>query len=329
MNKISSFQAASLAFCFSLARMVAFRPNGENMLICIIGELCACAVMAALALAAYRLPTLGKGLPAKLISSVGVIYYLYAASLVLAVFADSMQYSFPDFYTSPAIIAALAAAAAYCSSMGVSACGRTACAAVLISLTVFTFMAAGASSGVDTSGIHLAVTDKNSRVFSHFVWALGNSFELPLLLTLKGHIDRPHRAAVMYTVARAVMWAVVLALCGCVLGDHAEQGLPVFSLAAYSKTAIIERFDALILLMWSLSALLSLSMIFLGTGECVRRIMQKRLSHKEVWFVPAAVTASAACIISACAVSEPPPMILAAMLLLMLIPASLAGGKAT
>jgi hypothetical protein len=326
MNKISSFQTAALALCFALARMIAFRPEGSNMLVCIVGEFFACVLLAVLSLAAGAVPPLKNGLPAKILAVIGGLYCLFAASLVLAVFADSMQYSFPEFYSSWAIIAALAAAAAYCASMGVSACGRTACAAVLISLPIFLFMGVGASDGIDVSGLQFAVDDRNEQIFSHFVWALGYSFEIPLLFMLRGRTDRPRRAAVIYSIGRTFMWSVMLALCGCVLGDHAQKGLPVFSLAAYSKTAIVERFDALVLLMWALCTLLALSMVFLGLGECVRRI--KTSVPSLTGLIPAAITAAAACVMSACIVPEPAPVILSGMLLLVLIPAALSGGRA-
>lgn len=326
MTEISSFQAAAMAFCFAVARMVAFRPEGENLLICIIGELCACGVMIAFGLAAGKLPSLKNGIPAKILAVIGGLYYLFALSLVLAVFADSMQYSFPDFYSSPAIIAALAAAAAYCASMGVSACGRTACAAVIISLLTFLFMGAGAVQGFTAEGLHLAADSRNERIFGHFVWAIGNSFELPLIFTLRGHIRRPRKAVVIYCIGRAVMWSVMLALCGSVLGDQAERGLPFFTLAAYSKTVLVERFDALVLLMWTLCTLLSLSMIFLGLGECTRRLAGEL--PKEWGLAAAALCAVAACVMSSGRVSEPAPVILAGLLLLVLMPAAFSETRA-
>ena len=256
-NRLTSYQSAALMLCFTLARLIAYRPSGDSLAVTALAEAVSCIGMFIICLPAVKLPSAGK-LGDKLLAFIYAAYCLFALTVLLTDFAGAMQYSFPNFYSSAAIVVALAAAAAYCASMGLSGCAKAACAAVVLTLAAFALMTAGACSGFSFERLNIAVPDRGEQFKRSLFSSFAYTAELPLLISLmRRRTSKPVKAAGLYFALRALLWIAALTVCSAVLGDYAVTGQPFWSLAAFAKTSVIERFDALILLFWTLCTLLS------------------------------------------------------------------------
>ena len=85
----------------------------------------------------------------------------------------------------------------------------------------------------------------------------------------------PVKASAKYFFARAALSGTAFLICMAVLGDHSRTGQPLFSLAAYAKTALIERFDALVILFRTLCMLISAAALLTGLRICLSEIREK------------------------------------------------------
>ena len=323
MTKVSSLQAAALMLCFTLTRLISYRSEGTSLAVTAAAELAACIIMFAVCAAASKLPK-AKGAAAVTGCAAAGAWVLAALTLLFTDLAGSMQYSFPDFYSSGAMIAAFAAAAAYCASMGLSGCARAACAAVIGAAAALALMIGGASGGLSLDRLHFAVPDKGEQFGRQLLTALLRSPELPLFIALSRRgIDRPVRAAGALFSARAVLWTALPLVCTAVLGDHSLMGQPVWSLAAYSKTSLIERFDAIVLLVGVLAALLAAAALTVCLHDCIEGIRPGagRLSLPAV-IIPAGVSAA----LMYGSAGRPPELFYALALAVGLIGALLMGG---
>ena len=320
-KKISAARAAALMLCFSSARLIAFRPEGDDLLICCAAELTAGLILWAVCALFSALPENKSPIFGKIFALSGAGYLMLLLTYTLSGFAASMQYSFPDFYTLPSVIAALAAAAAYCASMGMTGCTRTAVAAVILTAAVFFLTAVGAVRGFEVSHLSIAAAGRTEVFFRRTVQSLAYSAELPLMiLLLRDRIEKPRRAGLIWLCVRTLTDTAVLALTLGVLGRRSGSGLPVFTLSAYSKTSMIERFDALVLLMWTLCTLLSAAALILGIRRCAEVFSARagRCSGP----LAAAVCAGAAILMTAGGQRNAPSALLA-----VLLPVGIAAGS--
>ena len=295
MKKISPAQAAALMLCFSLARLIAFRPEGTPLIICaaaaIISDLLLTAVF--ILLPAHHI----RSRPLRAALSVGALLWLLPVlTALLSDTAASLFYSFPEFYAPPAMIAAAAAAAAYCASMGIRGCGRAACAAVIITAAVLCLTALGAAKGFDPEHLDLAVPDRSGHFSRQLLYQLSRSAEFPLFILLRDRIRSPRRAALIRFAGQSVLGTGFFVLCAGVLGERSSAGIPADTLSSFSKTSVIERFDALILLVWALCSLFAAAALLIGVRECLVRT-DSRLGKLPL-LVPAAVSAAGAVVIN-------------------------------
>ena len=291
MSRISSYQAAALMLCFTVARLIAYRPEGDSLIMAAAAELLACLGMFLVSIPLSKLPSAG-GFGGRVMSFAAAGYCLFALTLILADFADAMQYSFPGFYSPGAMILALASAAAYSASMGLQGCARAACAAVILALLTFALMTLGACEGIDPERLNIAVPDRGGQLSRQLTGAFARSAELPMLLILmRRRTAKPIRAAAVYFAVRALLWCVTLALCASVLGELGGVGEPFWSLAAFAKTSVVERFDALVMLFWTLCTLLSAAALIICFGERLSELMPGLSKYAPAAVILPAVTA--------------------------------------
>ena len=295
LKKISPAQAAALMLCFSLGRLIGFRPEGDSLLICAAAELVSDGLLTAVFV---MLPMPGAKHPAfgKVCGAVAGGWLMLSLTLLLAELAESLDYSFPDFYASPAVIAAAAAAAVYCASMGLRGCARAACAVTMLTVLVLLLTAAGAADRFDPERLNLAVTDPGEQFVRQLIRQLSRSAEFPLFILLRERIDRPRRGVLLRSAGQSVISAGSFTLCAGVLGDRGLTGIPADTLSSYSKTSVIERFDALMLLVWTLCLLFSAAALLIGTESCIRTLSSR--APRFTMPVCAGVCALAASLIS-------------------------------
>ena len=259
--------------CFSFARLTAFRPHGDDLLTCAAAWLVSDAALTALFL---LLPKGGAGgsLPGRAASAAAGGWLLLSLTALLAWPADSLSFSFPEFYAPPAVIAASAAAAAYCASMGLKGCARAACAAAVVTVIVLGLTAVGAADSFRTERIGLTA-DGQAAFVRQLLRQLTASAEFPLFILLRGQVQRPERAVLTRFAVQSVTGGGVMVFCAGVLGRQSRSGIPADNLSSYSKTSVIERFDGLILLAWMLCLILAAAALLIGLRQCAEGISKK------------------------------------------------------
>lgn len=261
--------------CFPFARLTAFRPQGDDLLTCAAAWLVSDAALTALFL---LLPKGGAGgsLPGRAASAAAGGWLLLSLTALLAGLADSLSYSFPEFYAPPAVIAASAAAAAYCASMGLKGCARAACAVAVVTVIVLGLTAAGAADSFRMERIGIGLTADGQAAFvRQLLRQLTASAEFPLFILLRGQVQRPERAVLTRFAVQSVTGGGVMVFCAGVLGRQSRSGIPADTLSSYSKTSVIERFDGLILLAWTLCLILAAAALLIGLRQCAEGISKK------------------------------------------------------
>lgn len=290
--KIGPYQAAALMLCFSLSGLAAFRPQGDSLAVCAAARTAAAAVGTVV----FTLLPAGGGLRGRtgrrILAAVSGGYLLVQLVLLLSGMSAGLQFSYPDFYSLPAVTVCTAAAAAYCASMRLRGTARAACAAAVFMLVTLVLTAAGAADRFDADRLDLAVSGKGDAFIRQLLTAFSQMPELPLLAVLRSSIDRPRRAAAVWFAGHSLAWCAVLTVCAGVLGGQALTGIPSDTLSSYSRTAVIERFDALMLMMWALCSLLAAAGLLLGIRSCVRQWSEKAAACA----VPLSAAAAAAAV---------------------------------
>lgn len=296
MKPLSAYQSAALMLCFSLGRLTAFRPEGDSLLVCAAAEaVCGIVIAAVLALLPEGSSVGSRNLrraSALLVS----LWLVVTLALMLTDLADSLSYSFPDFYASPAVITVGAAAAAYCASMGLRGCGRAACAVTAVTLAVLLLTVLGAADGFDPVRLELAVDDPGDMFGRQLMRSLSRAAELPAAVMLRGRTDRPRMSGLIRFLGSSLAWGGMLTVCAGVLGDRALTGIPTDTLSSCSKTAVIERFDALMLLAWTLCVLMSAAAVMLALAECAGQFSEKAARYAPG--ASAVICGAAACLLT-------------------------------
>ncbi|MBR1393075.1 MAG: GerAB/ArcD/ProY family transporter [Ruminococcus sp.] len=279
MKPLTMYQTAALMLCFTAAHIFTLRPEGANLVVCIGAETAAAGIVFVIAIIINSLPAL-HGWAGKAVSALAGTFFLAAFLFILIGYCEEVQFSFPEFYSLPMTAAVLAAATVYCASMGLSGCVRSACAAVVMTVIVLAVMSGGAASGFDPDRLNLAVSDREGQFTRQLISALARSWELPLLVLLMRRTGRPVRAAALYALGRAALTAGILTVCAGVLGSVGQERQPVMMLASFAKTVIVERFDALMLLFWTLCTLLAGAGLLWAAWHCLQGVMGKAERRK-------------------------------------------------
>ena len=111
-----------------------------------------------------------------------------------------------------------------------------------------------------------------------------------LLPSTKGNAAK---TSVYFLLTRLALVEIVLGFITMILGDYTLLAkLPFFALAAFSRTAIIERYDAAVMGVWVMLSVYKLGVYFHCSGRCLRYVFPKLGSGSGV-IITAAIPAAA------------------------------------
>ncbi|MBR1764407.1 MAG: hypothetical protein IJ746_03335 [Ruminococcus sp.] len=267
-KRLSPLQLAAVMLCMSFSGLAAYRPEGAGLTAAALGELLAAAGGFLLLLPLC----LGRGGAAplgRLRAGLGLGYLAFYLTVMLGDLASTVQYAFPRLYSTPAVIALTAAAGLYCASMGSRACGKTACASVITAAVCVLLIALGAAEHFRAVNIFLGARPIE-EVLSGLGAMAARSGELAVFVLLLPESEgRPFKTAAVYSSVRGATGAGLLLFAKGVLGVLADSGQPVFLLSSASKTAVIERFDAALLLVWVLCTVTSCGAVLCAARACL------------------------------------------------------------
>lgn len=101
------------------------------------------------------------------------------------------------------------------------------------------------------------------------------------------------KTSVYFLLTRLALVEIVLGFITMILGDYTLLAkLPFFALAAFSRTAIIERYDAAVMGVWVMLSVYKLGVYFHCSGRCLRYVFPKLGSGSGV-IITAAIPAVA------------------------------------
>lgn len=298
MKKLTPLQLFSLLICTRAFSLMTFLPdNASNALQLMLGAVISTAFQAVLiiimivfhkrfpnddpcSLALSRSRPLGLG-----VTALYVVYFLLVSFYMIGTFTYFMDYYFSDYIPRIMTVISVAACAIYIGRANIGVIGKT--GTVLFALFLI-FTATLVISSVENFSLvsfHTAEDNFAAGVWRSAVSELARNSYLAVLVFLfpsvKGSVTK---TSVCFLLTRLILIELILGFITMILGDYTLLAkLPFFALAAYSRTAIIERYDAAIMALWVMLSVYKLGLYLHCTGRCVKYISPK------VNFVPAVI----------------------------------------
>ena len=267
-DTITPLQLAAVMLCMSFSELAAFRPEGVSLTAAAFGELLVSAgsFLLLLPLCLGRKRAAPQGRLGAAVSLGALAFFMTQLSASLAV---TVQYAFPRLYSSSAVILLTAAAGLYCASMGSRACAKTAAAAIVTAAGCPLLTAVGTIGCFRLVNICPVTGLPAAQLARALAAAAGRSGELAVFAVLLPETEGSAvRTAAVYSAVRAAAGTGVLLFAKGVLGVLAESGQPLFLLSSASKTAVIERFDAALLLVWVMCTVAACGAVLCAVRRC-------------------------------------------------------------
>lgn len=310
MRKITSFQMTAIMICCLFARMMTYVPKSDdNAVLLIFSKLIACAfqwIMILPVLIFYK-KSKGEGILQAYYSKnkpsgiIVTVLYLIVCFMELFLsygnFTFFLQYSFLEYYSAWIILLVLAAVSVYVASMGLSSCARTAAIVTVATIAGIIVLLAGFEGNFEFRLLNIAQENKGGFIMRNVRDANSRAEEFVFFILLLPYLkEKPMRTVNIYIAVKFLISALIIASVSIILGDFAlSTKIPFFSLSSYSKTALIERFDALLLMFWTLCAIIKHAVIILCIIECMKKLLPK--AHKQTFGAASAAVCAAAAVV--------------------------------
>lgn len=308
MKKITSLQMTAILICCMFARLMTYIPReDDNAVMLMISAVISGGVQLLLLLPAAALyrksggaGVTSKGLSengraGKVVSAAYLAFCIFALIMTFGNFIYFLQYGFSEYYSTAAVIAVVTAASVYVASMGLSACAKTAVITTVITVVGIIMVFTGFNRNIDPLALNIACENRGELLVRGVRNSLSRCEEIIFFVMLLPRLkDTPMRTAYVYTAVRVFIILSVVTVGEITLGDYAKTSrLPFFSLSLYSKTGIIERYDAFFLMFWAICAIIKAAVAISCTVQCLISLFPK--SKASVWRgISAAVCAAAA-----------------------------------
>lgn len=290
MKKISYIQFIAVLIVSRLFVTMAYSPiNSENSLVTILGGLISSAFQALLLIAPIALV---KRFPDKNVVDIGYIaarplgvfiaiiyaaFFVWASFKTICEFSAFITFAFPIFTAKRMIIIFLAITALYISSLGVEPIVRTALIVLCLFLIMLITVLLGTSGEIDIHNLDLSVADPLRACLASAVNSTGrNTCVVAGCLLLPCLRSRQASAIYSYLGIKYVVIGVIIFIYTAILGEFSYSAqLPFFHLSSYSDSSVIARFDSLFLVVWTLCAVMKISIYFWLAGSCVKSLSPK------------------------------------------------------
>ena len=202
-------------------------------------------------------------------------FFVQEALRSMGIFSYFLKNQFLDYLPVPILIAALGVASFYGSRMGIQALARAAAVGVFLFSVIFLIIIFGVTGEYDFYNIQLAtpVPDSVAKAFIKDVSdKVGRSSELvalPFLLPCTN--SRKTSATLSYTGIKLVVMELMVFYSALILGEYASKlSLPFYTLSTYAKTSIIERYDSIYMLVWTIGTFIKTAIMMYLVSECLK-----------------------------------------------------------
>lgn len=290
MNKISPLQLFALMICGRSFTMMTYFPiTNTNAQIMMIGTLLSTLIQAVMVYPVVKFQklfpndnvcTLVMSKNKKTGMAVTVIYalfFLLISYMIIGNFTYFFDYYFADYIPRIITVATCTAAAVYLAHANVKVIGKTSVVVGAMFLIMTIIVIASSFQKFNMKNFNLAVENIPQSLWESVVAEFRRNRDLIvmvfLLPDLKGDVGK---TAGWYFVVKLVLFEIVFGFVTIILGDYGVvSNLSFFSLASYSKTKVMERYDALFMALWSLMALVKLGCYLHCAGKCLKLIVPK------------------------------------------------------
>ncbi len=183
------------------------------------------------------------------------LYFTFVSGAVLCAFARFMADEFPSLSSPVVIIVIIAAASAYCASLGIEAIARTGTVVLWVFLVLLAIMALASEGRYDTLNLVPLQKSETRAVIDYIVRDVSSCRWLVLAVALARYLKYGSQKAVLgYVAAKIVLIEAVLLMITMILWSFVDvPGYPILALGTYAKTEVIRRFDALNMFVWALN----------------------------------------------------------------------------
>lgn len=125
--------------------------------------------------------------------------------------------------------------------------------------------------------------------------SLGRSVELAALIFLLPHVENRRTAGLFsYLGIKLLFVEFSTLMITAVLGDYAKGlTLPLYTLSTYARSSVIERFDSVYMLVWTIAVFLKVALLLMLGGQCLKNIFPKLNENISKGLVTAAAAATA------------------------------------
>lgn len=309
MNKISPMQLMTLLICSKLFCIMTYIPEkDENGALFIITELIAFALLALLVIPAIAFYNKNKGdgilsiagTKSRLLSVLLSIFYLivclFAVIRTTGDISFFMQYCFSYIYTPWSVIVVISAAAFYIAQHPLPTLARITGIVIVLTIVGLVLVLFGFEHHIDIIELNTAVEDRSALMSKAMQRIFANSYEMIAFVLLLGSLKtNPAKSVYSYLTIKTIMVCVTILVVTVVLGDYVHLSkLPFFSLSVFSKTKIIEHFEAFFMLFWTLCAIIKITLFTKCANLCIGQLFPSHKHHTignlSILSVSAAVT---------------------------------------
>lgn len=186
------------------------------------------------------------------------VYFVFVSGVTLRSFAEFMTSEFTLVASPILIIVALAAAGAYCAKAGIEGLARAGTAVFWVFLLLTALMAFVNEGEYEPLNLIPVRKSDFKMMWDYIIWDICSCRWLPLSLALVGCLKHgAQKAAIGYLAVKFVLIEAVLLLITLVLWTFVDvPGYPILALGVYAKTDIINRFDAINMLVWTINCVI-------------------------------------------------------------------------
>lgn len=186
------------------------------------------------------------------------VYFVGLFSMMLCSFAKFMHNQFSVIGSPVTVILILAAASAYCASLGLEGLARAAGIVFWCVMILIVSMALLSEGKPNSLYLQPMTAQDTATMLEYMKESRGSSWWLPMLASLAGELKKDSwKAGIGYLVGKLVFVELLILAVTLILWRFINiPGYPILALGAYAKTDFIQRFDAVNMFVWTLNCVI-------------------------------------------------------------------------
>ena len=233
------------------------------------------------------------------VSAIYTIYFLSAASGVLIQFSYFMNNCFPPMAGRIFVIFALAIAALYACVTGIEAIGRAGSIVFVFLILCFGFFSFASINDMELLNFYPILSNTKNQIFNATMSQLSmNTDIVSIALILPFVKSNAVKGTYTFLGLKFLTIELLFFLVTAILGDFSRLvEFPIFTLGSSLKLGILQRLDAIYMVVWSLVSIITTSFYMFATIKAIRATIPKAKYHivailTSVFIVSAGLTAT-------------------------------------